>query len=345
MTTPSIGAIRWDAWFSTIAGGPASQNAVALGDADLQPFAPVHYRQVNSYTLSPVLGTQAIIDNEITKAAANGLGYWAYLMYGRNPGDPGYANAPGMMNGWDLHQSSSIKGMMPWCAMMQLALMGSTGNYTTQVNQMVAYFQQSNYFMVLGNRPLMYIWWGSSANDLVTYWGGSLANVAPMIAALRTATTTAGLGTPYIVLMNGLDTTVKATLGADAIGVYNPGVTLTPNMTYADYETTVEGYWASQLATGSKFIPSCSAGYTRTGFYRRPVQFYQQVRPNIGGMATVARPTAAELKAHIAAARAFIVANPAPCDANTALLYAWNECSEGNGICPTIGNPNGMALS
>jgi hypothetical protein len=344
MTTPTIGAIRWDAWYSAVAGSPAAENAIALSDVDLQQYAPVHYAQINSYTLAAVAGTQAIIDNEITKAAANGLSYWAYLMYGRNPGDPDYSGAPYMMNAWDLHQSSSIKNTMPWCAMMQLGMMGSTGNYTTQVNQMVAWFQQSNYFKVLTNRPLLYIWWGSAPADLAAYWGGSLANVAAMITALRAAAIAAGLGTPYIVVLNDLDTAVKTSIGADAIGAYNPTVTLTPSMTWAAYETAVEAYWAAQLATSAKFIPSCSSGWTRTGIYRRPMSFYQSIRPWMGNLVTAARPSAAELKAHITAVRAFIAANPTPCDANTALLYAWDECDEGNGICPTIGNPNGMAL-
>jgi hypothetical protein len=341
MTTPTIGAIRWDPWYSIDPASPGKGEAILLGDSDLQSRAPVHWTSANSYTLNRVAGTQAIIDAEITAAAANGVAYWAYLRYDDTPGQAHYSKD--MNVAWTFHQSSSIANTMPWASMMQTGSMGSTGSYTTQNAQLVSWFQQANYFTVLAGRPLLYIYW--EAADLTTYWGDSLANFAAMITALRAACTAASVANPYIVAMNNLDVAVKTGIGADAICSYTPQVVLTPNMTYAAFDTGVQAYWAKQLATGSKFVLNASSGYVSIGRYRRPETYIvATARPRIGGLGTVTRPTAAELKAHIAAARAYVLANTAVCDANTVLLYAWSEHMEGNAIAPSIANPSGLAL-
>ena len=340
MTTPTIGAIRWDAWYPTVSTDYGYSEALTFGDLDLHPYSPVHWTFPNSYTVTPQPGAQAIIDNEITVGAANGVNYWAYLMYNTSPG-PNYA--AGLMNAWNFHQSSSIKAAMPWVAMTQLGLMGSTGSYTANVDTLVSYFQQTNYFTVLAGRPLLYIYWDTAA--FATYWGSTLANVAAMITALRAACTTASVANPYIVVVYNINTTIYTGIGADAISSYIPQVSLTPLMTYAGYDTVVRAYWASMLASGAPMVPNASSGFTDIGRKRRPVPYQVTTqRPRIGLSGTVARPTIAELKAHIAAAQAFVVANPAPCASNTILLYSWNEHSEGVGIGPEIGTPSGLAL-
>lgn len=340
MTTPSIGAIRWDAWYSTAPGAPALATAISLGESDLQPYAPLHMQVDTGYKLTPRV-SQAIIDAEITAAAANGVGYWAYLMYGRTVGGPNYA--AGMMDAWDYHQSSSIKGAMPWVAMMQPGLMGATGNYGTQVATMVGYFQQSNYYTVAGGRPLLYIYW--DATSFASAWGSSLANMAAMISSLRSATVAAGLATPYIVVMNGAETTVYTGLGADAITSYVGSWSATVDGTYAALDAATQAYWATLGATNVPIVPIAMSGWAPIGRTRRPVPWQASFRRPYFGLRTAwARPTAAELKAHIAAARAYVTANPSKCPANSILLYSWNEHDEGVGIAPSIGTPAGLAL-
>ena len=342
MTTPIIGVIRWDGWYPTAVGettGIPAEVGRICGDSDLQPYTPIHWQSVNSYTVRPMPATQAIIDNEISVAIANGVGFWTFLRYGEVNGGPD--NAPEMNNAWNFYQTSSLRNSLPWATMTQVGLLGSTGNFSTQVAQYVSWFQQSCYFMVLGNRPLFTIYWLDP--DFQTYWGGSYANVAAMITALRAACSAAGIGNPYVVVLPASNTTISSGIGADAIGFYNPPVLLTPNMTYAAYDTAIRAAWVNQAATGVPNVLTLSSGWINQARLRRPDGF-ELVYPRMGQLGTVVRPTAAELKAHVAAGSAFITANPTAFPANIGLLYAWSEWYEGNGIGPTRIAPGGQAL-
>ena len=342
MTALIVGGIRWSGWYPSGAGettGIPARVGQICGDGDLQPFTPLHWQSVNSYTARPMPCTQAIIDNEISVAVANGLGFWTFLRYGNVAGDADLA--PEMNDDWNWYLTSSLRNSMPWATMTQVGLLGSTGNFSTQVAQYVSWFQQSCYFKVLGNRPLFTIYWLDA--DFQTYWGGSYANVAAMITALRAACSTAGIGNPYVVVLPASNTTIYSGIGADAIGFYNPPVTLTPSMTYAAYDTAVRAVWAQQVATGVPNVLTLSSGWVNQARLRRADGF-ELVYPRMGQLGTVVRPAAAELKAHVSAGSAFAAANPTAFPANIGLIYSVTEWYEGNGIGSTHANPSGQAL-
>ena len=46
-----------------------------------------------------------------------------------------------------------------------------------------------------------------------------------------------------------------------------------------------------------------------------------------------------DLAARVKAALDFVAANPKDCEAQTVIMYSWNEHSEGGGLCPTMGKP------
>jgi hypothetical protein len=48
-------------------------------------------------------------------------------------------------------------------------------------------------------------------------------------------------------------------------------------------------------------------------------------------------PAAGELTAHLHGAFDYVAKHPAKCEANTVIMYAWNEHSEGGFLCPTMG--------
>ena len=194
---------------------------------------------------------------------------------------------------------------------------------------------------VQNQAQLFTIYWLDA--DFQTYWGGVYANVAAMITALRAACATAGIGNPYVVVLPASNTTIYSGIGADAIGFYNPPVTLTPSMTYAAYDAAVQATWPNQVATGVPNLLTLSSGWVNQARIRRP-DGYELVYPRMGALGTVVKPTAAELKSHVAAGRAYITANPTAFPANIGLLYAWSEWYEGNGIGPTHANPSGQAL-
>jgi hypothetical protein len=226
------GAIRWDAWYTE--GQPGITYQPNLYPSQYQYRAPWFF---NTYPnlIDGSGNRQLVIDLEIQYAANAGLDYWAYDMY-----DMSNASAP-QMNAWKFHQQSSFKNNMNWCALaVSDSLFGSTGNFSTQVAQYVTWFQQSNYQKVLTNRPLLYLF---SLNSFNSFGGATLgpANFATMITALRAATVTAGLGTPYIVWMDFSPATAKSfmtQIGADAISSYATFAT-SPGQTFAGLSTVV----------------------------------------------------------------------------------------------------------
>ena len=45
------------------------------------------------------------------------------------------------------------------------------------------------------------------------------------------------------------------------------------------------------------------------------------------------------MAARVKAAFDFVAAHPKDCEAQTVIMYSWNEHSEGGGLCPTMGRP------
>jgi hypothetical protein len=286
--------------------------------------------------------SQSIIDAEIAAAKNAGLKYWAFLMYGQSGSD--LRQTPEMMAAWNTYQTSAIKAQVPWCAMIPLYLLGSTGSYTTQVSQIVGWMQQAYYLKVLSGRPVLYIYWTQS--DLTTFWGGSLSNVAAAITALRSAVTAAGLSTPYVVVMNGAETTVYAGIGADAISSYTATGETALAAPYATLDSVTQAYWTTLASKGVPIVPPIMAGFDRRPRVARPVGWeVASQRPYFGLNRYFAQPTTSELAAHVQAGVNYIVSNPTACPSLLGLIYAWNECDEGGWLLPTIGDPTGGRLS
>jgi hypothetical protein len=328
-----LGAIRWDAWYATT--GPATSVRSALGNPLYQDRAPFFATRTAADRID-LNATTATMSQEIAFAASANL-YWAFL---RN--DPNGVLAE-MEYGWNLFQANPNKNSIKWCDLRPTYLFGSTGNYTTQVAEILALMQQSNYLKVLTNRPVLYIYWDSSA---LSTFGGSTANFKAALDALRTACTGAGLGTPYIVVVKGDGEAQRAAFGADAVSSYIGRVPDGLDKSYAALDTSVQGYWAEQLALAANYVPIGMCGWNRKPRIERPTTWEATTqRPYFGTRANHANPTNAELTAHISAQMAYIAANPSKCPAELGLIYAWNEFDEGGWLCPTIDDPTGARLA
>lgn len=314
----TIGAIRWDPWYAVPPGYfPYEGN---LGPDAYQYRAPWFCTPHPADGLIDCAGDrQLVIDLEIQWAAAAGLKFWAFDQYAVPGSDAG------IMNAWQFYQQSVFNSQINWCMLaISDSLFGSTGNYTTQVNQYVAWFQQSNYQKVLADRPLLFLFFTSVQSE----WGNNNSNFASMISALRTATTTAGLGSPYIVVMSagGLDNyTFQQAIGADAISGYvgpSPGVA---GASYSALVSSAESFWSSMAAKGVPIIPNGQMGW--------------DTRPR-SGSTWVYPGTVAQRAAHMQDLVNFIKNNPSVCAANVGIVYSWTECDEGGGaLIPTIGDP------
>lgn len=341
------GAIRWDAWYG---GGTGSEGNVntqecrTLGPAIFQSRAPWFATPVSPFLMTINGNTQAIMDAEITYAAAAGLRYWAYCWYGQEtPVSP-------MQNAWALHQASSIKNNMNWCLNWQFGRIGGLSAFTANIPTYVGYFQQANYQTVTATttlRPLVYCL--ISDTDLAAAWGNSWANVASAFTALRAACVTAGVGNPYIVFQYGSAAQAATAAsfvtqaGADAISQYATGGGGSTNVvTWPTFEASVEAFWAAQVATTTPVVPLCMVG-----FDQRPRKITPSsalgTKPNVNLANYVVFPTPTQLTAHLQAAVSYVVANPTPCASKAILIYSWTECDEFGALIPSYNATNPAA--
>lgn len=326
-----IGAIRWDLWYDRSAGSPTLWTETALSDPAFQSRAPFFAEQRASGLLR-MAPTQATMDAEIAAAVSCHLAYWAFYLYPTpNPGNAG----------WDLYQTSADKADMPWCSISKIGMLGTTGNYATEVAAHLAWFQQAHYYKTrTGSRPLLYLYYDASA--LTTYFGGSLANLKAAIDALRSATTGAGLANPYIVLMaSSVFGSTVTSLGLDGLTCYVTNTPVQAPGTRAQLDAAAAADWAAQaVAFTTGVVPNIMCGWDRRPRIRRPA-FWEipGQRAWVGEQRYVAAATNAELIAHFQAAIDFILANPTACPMKLGITYAWNEHDEGGWLCPTLGDP------
>jgi hypothetical protein len=335
------GAIRWDAWYG---GGPGSEANVNQQVArSLSPqrwqFRAPWFASPSSPSANVINGNQqATMDAEIGYAASAGLKYWAYVWYGQgSPSRP-------MMNAWNLHQASAARNNMNWCMLLTLSRIGPPSALSASIPNYVSYFQRPNYQRMLGNCPLLYVFI-DNLSFLTTRWNDSWENVRTAFNALRSATTAVGLGTPYIVIMNGRPVKAAgyaAQTGADAISNYisgSPGVA-TP---WPTYEVSIESYWAAMGATGTPIVPIAMTGWDPRPRAQTPPSFIGVHKPRED--VYVVAPTADQLSAHLQAAVSYVVSHPTQCPSKAILIYSWDECDEGgNAIIPTYtGGPPGTS--
>lgn len=328
------GAIRWDAWYgSNGTDAQATVNAQvsqALGPTVFQARSPWFGTPTSSFLMSINGNQQATMDAEINYAVGGGLKYWAYVMYD-------HQNPPSsLMNAWALHQSSSIKNLMNWCMILQLGKLSAASMAANQAAY-VSYFQQANYQTVTISatvRPLLYILFDTT----VTF------DLATAITNLRAATVAAGLGTPYIVAMNGTPSTAAGyvtTYGLDAISSYLGG-TSGVQQTWATFEATVETFWATMAATAKPIVPICMVSRDQRPRLLHTATF-ESNKPNVNMSVYATAPTSSELTAHLQAAVSYVVANPSACESKAIIIYSWDECDEFGGIIPSYNAANPAA--
>jgi Glycosyltransferase WbsX len=339
-----FGAIRWDAQYCNSPGEPCFEEEKALGVQKWQFRAPLHseIEGPNQIRFSP---TQATFDKEIAAAKRGGLRYWAYLMYGND----GVINLNhSMMRGLVFHRSSSIKAHMNYAMMVSVDTLGHAGDYTDAVDMIVELMRDGNYQKVLDGRPVLFIYYIDSLLRL--YWKNSITNMAESISWLRISVKQAGLGNPYIIVMNAPPASaesVRAGLGADAICAY--AITL-PSITqgtpYAELARFTRSYWDKELAaTSADVVPTVMIGWDTRPRKEHPPAYDHSDRSHVDLATYVTAPSPAEFAAECKSARDFIHAHRGHCAAQLALIYAWNEDSEGGPLEPTLGDPTASLLT
>ena len=153
------------------------------------------------------------MDAEINYASQAGLAYWAFCWY--RDADP-------MMNAWRLHQASIHRDRMNWCVLWQFVNVMDGPNLIPQIPHVhrllsavelsAGIRRQASFFIFIYNSQMMAT---SSSKD----W----ANVHNSLDSLRGACTSAGLATPYIVILHAPPSeaqTIMRLVAGDAISNY-----------------------------------------------------------------------------------------------------------------------------
>jgi hypothetical protein len=322
-----FGVIRWDAWDGQTESGEVVRAntgwfaAHNLDPANFHKRAPFFARQLGPNQMSIDGGTQTIMDQEITYAAKgfNNRHFWCFAW---NASNSPYSIA------FQLFQSSKLRDQVHYC----LFFTPNTSFYeAVSAGSLIPYLKQGNYQTVLGGRPLIIY----SVSGLVQ----SQDRLTSATSALKKGCTVAGVPAPYIVVMDMSHNMrqaaqTAANIGADAVTTYAAPLGMLNNTPYTTIDKITQKYWATMADAGAKMLPTAMSGWNRAPRIVHPVPWERRFgTQSITNVAT--EPSPAELASHVQSCIDFVDAHRHQCEANVALLYAWNEFDEGGFICPT----------
>jgi hypothetical protein len=336
---PTVGAIRWDAWFA------AGEYQRFLAPEQWHSRLPF-YATVEAGNVVICSDTQETLDKEIEYASRAGLDYWAFVYY--------YPTSwPGADNynyGLKLYLASRYKEHINFCLILQGWHLGPEQKWPETARYFAHLFAESTYQTVLDGRPLVYMLYVPKTIEL---FGGSGA-AKQALGLLREETLKAGLKNPYLVAqvfdVNEGSQYVQ-TLGFDAVGAYTSFgygarqiYPLVATESSNDANETGSGYpyeslvrvnrdfWETCREAGLELVPTMNAGW--------------DWRPRLADKTTADRykkysdhwfsqPTPRQLAEHLDGALNWVVQNRMCVKAWSVLVYAWNESDEGGWLVPT----------
>jgi len=316
---PTVGTIRWDAWF---AGNDYERY---LGPKQWHYRAPFFAKFANDTSVTLVEDSQAVIDKEIGYAEDAGIDYWAFCYY--HPTSP----AGDRYNyGWKLFLSSKRTHKLRFCFLLPPGRFAPEDQWDKTCEFLARTFAHPRYMKVSGGRPLVFFrQMGVPKKDEASW-----ARTRAAMDVIRRKTKAVGLPEPYFVsqitprsIPYGVQCIDK--LGYSALSAYTAtGVHSGPfPLPYSALVRSNEEFWNACKDTGKKVIP-----LVNTGWDGRP----RSVNPKFwyyGGWFSWATPR--EIAANLKNAIEWVKANPGVAEANTILTYAWNEFDEGGWLAPT----------
>lgn len=309
---PSIGAIRWDGWFTD---NPWEKNLAGAEWAYRLPFFATHRDGAGPVVCED---SQEVMDREIAYAKAGGIAYWAFCYY--HP--KSWPQADSYNYGWRRYLASAHKADLNFCLLLQGGShLGPAGEWKDTVEQFVKLFKEPTYQRVCGDRPLLYVF---SCEKLVPHFGSGGA-AGDAFNLLREESRKAGAGDPYIVAQiwpHQLRGDFFDAARFDAVGAYSAQGDKGEAQSYAQLVESNRWYWDEYKRSGREVVPTVNAGWDG--------------RPRKYAGAWYARATPAEIADALRQAFDWVDANPESVPARTVLVYAWNEFDEGGWLCPTI---------
>lgn len=318
---PRVGAIRWDAWHGDL-GVPGRAVQKSLGPARYHFRLPWFAKVEADGSMAIRCDAPGILAQEITYARRAGLDYWAFVTY---PEDSPLAIP--------LKQflARGPKDSLGFCNIVEWARFGGPGKHKPMVERLVRYFRDPRYVRVLGNRPLLYFL-AHDAGTVQRQWG-SLAGFKTVADALRTGARQAGLGNPYLVVMNfnaKRGDEIRRAIGADALSAYAVPGGSKAGEPFAASQRKARGMWR-QMAALAPTVPNVSWGWDPRPRVDNPVPWH---RPGPEHYHTFTPEQCAQA---LREALDWVASHPEQASANAVIAYAWNEHDEGGWLCPTRG--------
>ena len=254
---------------------------------------------------------------EIAYAVNNGIDHWAFDVY---PPD----NTMSASLYTYLNSTSPLKAQLGFCLLLQSSWMttGGLAAWPAKVAIYAQHFARPEYTLVLGNRPLVYLF---SVNE--TGWGNASAGWADWqtaLSALAAASLGAGRGEPYVVLqtwspadgysqLSGINAGDPSRPLIAALSSYALGGATDAGTPFAQFAAEGAAFWDALAATGAAVVPPVAAGWDQRPRVDCPPPWVPHPDP-----AFVVMPTPAEMGAFVASALAWTLSHPS---ANPARLH------------------------
>jgi hypothetical protein len=335
----TVGVIRWDGWYSN----PPNPTEHLLAPPKWQYRLPFFAQFLsNGATVTVREDAQAIIDQEIEFAHAAGINYWAFDYYVPADLDPNSAWGDSEY-GLHLYLSSAYQADMSFALILLGGpALGAKEDWATKTVPRIVYLmQQPTYQRVLGSRPLLYIF---NLRSFIKQFGSN-ANSRLAIASLRQAAAGAGLGNPYLVGMSFdplLEAPTIKSLGLNAVSSYSAVPTQGGfrQLPYQRLALANRAFWNQELSTGLKVVPTVN-----TGWDPRPLMVNPAGMRRYGSTSYYTQGTPAAIAANLATALQWTSAHLKAAEANTVLVYAWNENAEGGWLTPTLAEGNSRLVA
>ena len=357
VSRPTVGVIRWDAWNQV--GGRYDAVSycaqIALAPQRYQYRLPFYASVLSPTNVSFDGDAQSVMDAEILHAAHAGIDYWVvdtYCTYGANcttdsaycrqyalPGSTSEGYCPERPNyGLERYLASPHVDRLNF----SLMLLGAPACDPAMQKQYIARMGSPHYQTVLGGRPLVYMFQFSD-NEAAACGGGWNGSRA-VFDSFRQQVTAAGLPNAYMVLMDFDVPTVVAharALGFDAVSTYAlPGGT-TDGVPMRQQTAAAQQWWQAAADSEFPFVPLAPTGWDPRPRADHPCPCVDE------GPQHFEQATGAEVAQLVLAALNFTCAHaPAAAggggggaEAQTVVVYAWNESSEnGAALIPSLGN-------
>ena len=213
-------------------------------------------------------------------------------------------------------------------------LLGAPACDPDMQKEYIGAMQSPHYHSVMGARPLVYLFQFSDGEAKACAGGWNESQV--VFDGFRKRVVAAGLANPYLVLMDFDVSTVHTHaqwLGFDAISSYAlPGGT-NEGVPMREQTQSAQSWWQQAADTSFPFVPIAPTGWDPRPRSDHPCPCVDE------GPAHFVQATGAEVAELVTAALNFTCAHSAGAEAQTVVVYAWNESSEnGAALVPSLGN-------